>query len=312
MRVIASLAYQVQTSGIARNHRAPIVMTWGEMEAKLPETWDRQQRKFFLAWLAEYAGILVDNADGTVAFSHLSFQEYLTAWHFNETLEQDARVKLCVEKMHNEEWWETLRLWAALIQRGNPSRLEPIFRELLKDETAGVWLAGAMLADGLGSDAAFLTWLQRLAEILAYGMPRDVSNLCAQAWSLSRQTKRRRDIRDGLEGWTSQGSWLHWIRCGEWGNDARLDLRAVDPGNDSMVKHIPPAPLAAGFVAYVARSTSLGRFTSPSARELAGNAGRHTGRGASRAATTNLEAIGRGTGAQHHRSDRPLSASRRI
>src|ERR1700704_2526019 len=76
-RVVAALAFSLQQEGYKSHNRSPIVRDWEGMAELLPAAWG-PKRPSFLAWLAGPAGLLTDRADGTLAFTHLSFQEYLT------------------------------------------------------------------------------------------------------------------------------------------------------------------------------------------------------------------------------------------
>jgi hypothetical protein len=88
MRVVAALAAGLQESAYkgTRNRRA-ILPSWDKMVSLLPAEWPEKQKLGFLAWLAGPAGLLTDQTDGKLAFTHLSFQEYLTAWHLNAQVE---------------------------------------------------------------------------------------------------------------------------------------------------------------------------------------------------------------------------------
>src|SRR5205085_12205637 len=135
----------MQEEGYKKYARAPIVQSWEEMTTHLPVGWGAR-RKGFLAWLAGPAGLLVDRTDGTLSFTHLSFQEFLVAWHLQATVEGDERRRLvCNERMRRDNWWETLRLWGALVEGRNPTHLKPVMLSLLGDEDRGMWLVGAML-----------------------------------------------------------------------------------------------------------------------------------------------------------------------
>jgi hypothetical protein len=81
-REVARLAFRAQTEAFQERptDRTAIGRTWDEMARLLPEHWSAAERTGFLAWLAGPAGVLTDQADGTLAFTHLSFQEYLAAW----------------------------------------------------------------------------------------------------------------------------------------------------------------------------------------------------------------------------------------
>ncbi len=85
-------------------------------------------------WLVGAAGILTDRADGSLSFTHLSFQEYLTAWHVAKTAEgQEARASFCRAHLNAREWWETLRLWGAIVSDDNPRWFDAVAAEIARD-----------------------------------------------------------------------------------------------------------------------------------------------------------------------------------
>src|SRR4029079_14110625 len=104
-----------------------------------------KQRLEFLAWLAGPAGLLTDRSDGTLVFTHLSFQEYLARWPRNATVEGEERSVTCGRRLKESAWWESLRLWAALLESKNPARLEGVLVDLSKQEDLGLPLVGCIL-----------------------------------------------------------------------------------------------------------------------------------------------------------------------
>ena len=155
-RVVAELAYEIQNTGYKEKTRGPIVKTGNELCNLLPRDWTEQQRRGFLAWLAERAGVLVDRADGTFTFTHLSFQEYLTARHLDVTFEGDEQRRSLSSSIEPERTRNGGRRYGSggrLSRQSNPARLRPVFEALLGEEQKpGVLLAGCMFADGLGTD----------------------------------------------------------------------------------------------------------------------------------------------------------------
>lgn len=115
LRVVAELAYRMQSEGYQRSRRAPIVRAWGDAVDLLGDGWDRDRRERFLRWLVASAGVLVDRTDGAVQFAHLSFQEHLAAYYLFISREGEARVAAARAHLGDRDWWETLRLWAALV-----------------------------------------------------------------------------------------------------------------------------------------------------------------------------------------------------
>ncbi len=167
----------------------------------------------FLAWLAGPAGLLTDRADGTLAFAHLSFQEYLTAWHLNATVEGKDRASRFVEYLPHRDWWETLLLWAALIQRQSIERLVAVLETLRKEGEPGLALAGLMLADGLGSAEVFSAWIEDLRTMAESHWPEEMER-CLRAWSASRQEERREHVIAAIKARAPEAHWPEWLSGG--------------------------------------------------------------------------------------------------
>ena len=197
MRVVATLAFGVQSKGYEGRNRAIIVQKWEEVVSLLPTEWPKSKRMGFLGWLVGSAGLLTDRADGTLVFTHLSFQEFLTAWHLHANVEgAEPRIQGFRERMENATWWETLCLWAALIEQQSRERLGPIL-EALTVEAEGLSLVGAILADGLGSENSFDSWRLAFAHALRMGtLPYD--SICTQSWATCRQDERKDKLRQTL------------------------------------------------------------------------------------------------------------------
>ncbi len=223
-QVTAALAFGTQSAGYQDGKRSTIVLRWDEMAVFLPSGWSRQQRDGFLTWLAGPAGVLTDRADGTLVFAHLSFQEFLTAWHLNATVVSPQEVaEQFAALAQNSTWWETLLLWGAMISGQNAERLNPVIERLL-EESYGPSLVGMMAADGTGTDAASEYSTQRFAQQLLRTLP-DGWERCLHAWNSSRQDERRRWLCEALTIMSPQAGWLAWLRLDE----TRARLRgAVD------------------------------------------------------------------------------------
>ncbi|MBF0369717.1 MAG: NACHT domain-containing protein, partial [Magnetococcales bacterium] len=213
IRVTAELAFRVQEKGYEKNSRSTIVLKTREMARMLPEGWGTNQRFGFLAWLAGPAGVLVDRTDGTLAFAHLSFQEFLTAWHLKEEVEGDSvRLKMCQKKCQEGDWWETLRLWGALVGGGSPGKMVSVLQGLLQDKKSGLWFAGALLADGIGEESVFDAWLQQSSDLLLWQWFSDATDRCFQAWGASRQEERRNKLTDHFQKKAASAKWISFLR----------------------------------------------------------------------------------------------------
>jgi hypothetical protein len=238
MREVAKMASQMQEVGYESGERAAVVRTWEEMASFLPPEWKSPNRIGFVAWLTGPAGLLVERADGSVSFAHLSFQEYLTAWHLHATVEgDDNRIALCQRMVLYETWWETLRLWAALVEGRNPRQLEPVLNVLMKEDEKGVWFTGTILADGLGSAEMMAEWASRVVELLLGGWPSG-ADYCAQAWAASRQDVRRMAIAELFQSRVPDCNWLQWIRLKSWVQKANLTAELSPPSEGSNARFL--------------------------------------------------------------------------
>ncbi len=211
-RVIAALAFALQDDGYKDYSRSRIVRDWEGMATLLPSDWGSKQRLGFLAWLAGPAGLLTDRADGTLTFTHLSFQEYLTAWHLNATIEgAEDRIRE-FSRQGDLDWWETLRLWAALIEKQSPDRLEPVLEALMSGRPDGLAFVGTIFADGLGGNRSFEKWNKLwLPEVIRKWF-REVDSF-SQCWSASQQVDRKRALAQGLLNAAPGARWVAWLRC---------------------------------------------------------------------------------------------------
>jgi TIR domain/NACHT domain len=221
MQLVAGLAFRLQTGDerSSGDRSSPTVRSWEAMSTLLqgvPEF----RRDGFLAWLAGPAGLLTARANDTLAFTHLSFQDYLSAWYLYANVEE-GRIEAFLERLDTRDWWETLRLWAALLQRQNPVKLKPVLEALCTQSGAGLALAGCLFADGLGTTAQFQGWLSRLGDEIWQQWP-EWFRLCQQAWVASSQEERRSLFSGSLAAIASQGTWLSWLRCAEVKKDASL------------------------------------------------------------------------------------------
>ncbi|TMQ07745.1 MAG: NACHT domain-containing protein [Deltaproteobacteria bacterium] len=229
-RVVAELAYRLQTKDGKPFHRTLLICPWDEAVQLLKTEWP--QRENFLRWLIASAGVLVDRADGSVQFSHLSFQEHLVAHHLFTTCEGDQRITMMLEHMADRSWWETLRQWAALIGDQRPEKLTPVF-DKLRTKPDGYWLAGQIFADGTGRASDFAAWCAELASRLCD--PSDASDDCAVAWGSCKQSDRLAILRDTLAAACTSLHWLDGSRHAHWCKLANLNVpraakfRAVEP-----------------------------------------------------------------------------------
>lgn len=260
LRAVAELAYRMQAAGYGRTRRTPIICAWDNAVDLLERDWTPDQRDRFLRWLVASTGVLIDRTDGSVQFAHLSFQEHLAAYHLFITRESDECEAAVQSHMDDTSWWETLRLWMALIGDHGADDLGPVF-EVLRAGVHAYWLAGEMFADGTGRAADFDAWVTelpaRLSDPFTYG------EHCALAWAACKQAGRRASIAATLASARGDLHWLDGAWHVHWCDTARLE---VDPA-PALLALGAPTDSAAG----VARSRVLhGASASwPDGRELA-------------------------------------------
>lgn len=225
-RWVAALAYRAQSEAYERIkwrtwvERTSIVRTWKELASFLPEECPLETRDGFLAWLVEVAGLLVERTDGTLSFTHLSFQEYLTALHLaNTTADHDHRLIAFQNRVGDINWWETLRLLAAQLDSANPEFLEIALRALFEEvdsSTETLSFLGTVFADGLGSSVLFSDWIRRYLMRLILSWPSG-ADLCARAWLATRQEERKSSLALDLDHLAKSQNWLGWQRCEMFG-----------------------------------------------------------------------------------------------
>jgi len=221
LRVVAALAYRMQTQGYKESCRAPVVRAWDEAVALLGGAWPPDECERFLRWLVASAGVLLDRTDGSIQFAHLSFQEHLTAYFLFISREGEERVAAARSHMSDRDWWETLRLWAGLLSDQWPDRLAPVLDVLSADPEA-YWLAGLIFADGAGRAADFELWIAELPARLSD--PFTWGEDCARAWGACKQEARRAGIASKLAAARDSLNWLHGTWLAHWCDLAKLDV----------------------------------------------------------------------------------------
>jgi hypothetical protein len=256
LRVTALLAFRMQSSGF--RDRSPIVASRDQAKEILPDNWRNEQRERFLNWLVGSAGLLIDRSDDTLSFAHLSFQEFLAAWHLHATIEgAEERSQTCLAKLEERTWWETLRLWTALVGGQKPEKVSPILEGLFASE-AGLCLAGTMLADGVGSKQLFVEWSSRYVNTIRDHLPADY-DLVNRAWVASRQDHRRDGIVEVLNQQAQDTTWLEWVRFRNLAKSIASGLQLNLPRRETNARALIEASYGR---LETARQVALGRLLS--------------------------------------------------
>lgn len=262
LRVVAEVAYQMQSQGYAEDRRdsialswmgrarspvvhflrkgvlqhARIIHSWENALQLLPATWTREQRAGFLLWLINSAGVLMDRSNGAVSFAHLSFQEFLAAYFMFATHEGDARTNAVLAHAGDIAWWETLRLWAGLTDDLSPDKLSPVLKALRQaphpptaqeiDKSTNRYARQFWLAGSILADGtAEATEFDAWREELYKMSPGyDGRSLCASAWAACRQHERRMLLTATIAASLSSSHWLHGRDLMSWSEDAEFDV----------------------------------------------------------------------------------------
>ena len=66
--------------------------------------------RYFLGYIKDYVGLIIEAEDDFYEFCHLSFQEYLAAFHIKEINAEN----ILIANISNPRWKETIRLYAAM------------------------------------------------------------------------------------------------------------------------------------------------------------------------------------------------------
>lgn len=237
LRAVAHLAFKIQ-----EKQQGLAVLRRDEIVKFLPEGLSKNG-KGFLAWLAGPAGLLKDYKDGTLSFAHLSFQQYLSARYLFTMEDNDEKI---MGKMEYEHWWETLRLWGAMVEYYKPERLEMVLWKPWKDKDERFWLrfwlTGTMLADGLGGKEVFKQWFKQLVEWLQepwlFEERQEITwskevDFCVKAWAGSLQAERRKYMDKKLNTDAPNRNWLQWIRYQKWVQDTNPRFELTHPREKS-------------------------------------------------------------------------------
>lgn len=225
-QIVAEFAYRLQSGewseGVTRRTHVPksvfsdhnVVVDWEEAKALLVDSWSDHERGQFLHWLCGPVGLLTDRTDGTVTFAHLSFQEFLTAWHLNAKHVGDAAGPIFAKWAQNPSFWEIIQLWAALVDAQSPERADKLIAPLIRNAQTRP-LVGMMLADGLGTEEVFTSWVSLFLQDVADIDRHDGTKRCFAAWRASRQENRRTALIRALHETANCSHWQESLRI-EW------------------------------------------------------------------------------------------------
>lgn len=209
LQVVATLAYKLQASTDSQ-WSVPIVADWEQLKNYLPVGWSDSQKGGFLSWLSGPAALLDVRSDDKLGFPHLSFQEFFAGWYVFSA----GHVADIIRKHQDDEyWWETIRLCGGLAEDSGSS-LDAILEELSKTRK-GSPLAGSLLADGLGSTAAFELWKDRFYELLRSACINHLGT-CGRFWQASGQQERVKGLRQKLTDETAGATFASWVRLEAW------------------------------------------------------------------------------------------------
>jgi len=221
LRSVAALAFAVHQLAEPGMGRA-IVLPAKRMAQLLPSNC-KSQGAAFLGWLSGPAGLLTDNADGSMSFAHLSFQEYLAAWHIANVLpEHEQAFDVWIG---DRRWREVLRLWAAILWSGPRERFEAVGENFLTTGE-GLDTLGAILADGWGSLALFRKWLKKFPVFVASCAPSEVQS-CGQAWRNCRQIERRTELQRLWSAEVRKWNWFTRLSARRWARAAGFHMSHV-------------------------------------------------------------------------------------
>lgn len=213
LQIVAQMAYDLQNDHSGSQDEfasaTPIVVSKETLKEYLPFEWDTRKRDGFLLWLCSRAGIMVDNTEDNIWFAHLSFQEFLTAWHLNNNQVGEIALEHFQYLAEQAVWWETLLLWAALLNDQSKVRASELLQGLLAMKS--IILVGMMLADGVGNEVQMSTWAVAFSNLLCQEWTEQIER-CLRAWQASRQEERKAILVSKLRQTASGAPWMGYLR----------------------------------------------------------------------------------------------------
>ena len=226
-RATAALAWGLHSRHKRHRRRGRLVATSPEMREFLPPDWEGTRRETFLDWLCDRAGVLYRTSGDSLSFGHRSLQEFLAAWDRYQQLDGEARRAFACEWAEDPFSWETLRMWAALLE-GDKGReaLQSVF-SVLQQTDAGDAFIGAALSDGLADLESFERWAVRFAKRVNSRYD-SWAKRTARAWKTAPSTGRRPEIPRLWRDTARSANWVEWLRLEEWMDDAGLGYGLLD------------------------------------------------------------------------------------
>jgi len=179
--LLKSIARWLHESGVTHHDRA--MLSRAAIDPILPGMgFGADMAPVFLKEVEERSGLLVQRSGG-LGYSHLAFQEFLTALCLAQDEKEEEAIRILMQVRFRSWWREVIQLYATLV-----SDASSLLRQLIEAEDSryahNVLLAGACLADA-----------RRVRDL---SLRRDIINRLLELYSHSAFTYRRRHARDLL------------------------------------------------------------------------------------------------------------------
>ncbi len=149
MMLLRRLALQMQIQGVAEIEENQVEKSFRD---SLKEVGERVKAKFLLDNIRDRSGLLMERRPHIYGFSHLTFQEYLTALSINHADYRTYDRLFLFSKRENPQWSEVIALYAGIASKDS---VESLLKELLSTQKPkSILLSGECLASaqdvGLG------------------------------------------------------------------------------------------------------------------------------------------------------------------
>lgn len=222
LRAAAMLAYALQQGIGHTNARGLFLRPWGEVSRFLPDCWLEREREGFLRWLSGSVGLLSSPMDETVGFQILGFQEYLAAYHLYLTVrEQREQDALLLELASNPGWWESLRLWVAIVAERDHETVKRWIALLVSCEGPPFWLAGVVLSDQKELREFSGQWARGIARHLSLS-DWQLGYVCAETIGEGSNEQLREAVGSAARDLAPNCTWSTWLWLNRWCGVARV------------------------------------------------------------------------------------------